>query len=221
MSNTITTFLRRSEASPLWTKLNDYWRRNLTTDDVLDVFRQAGALLEGHFILSSGRRSPIFLQKALVFSRPDLSEKLCKALAEKLVAEFGKIDVVAGPAVGGIIPGYELARQLGARAIFAERVDGELMFRRGFSIEAGERVLIAEDIVTTGLSFRETVIALEGLPGEVVGGACIMDRSNGKADVGCKLVSLAARDFPDYDPENLPPELAKLPPVKPGSRGLK
>lgn len=192
----------------------------MTTDDVLEVFRQAGALLEGHFILSSGRRSPIFLQKALVFSRPDLSEKLCAALAEKIRAAFGEIDVVAGPAVGGIVPGYELARQLGARSIFAERVDGELQFRRGFSIGEGERVLIAEDIVTTGLSFRETVIALQGLPGEVVGGACIMDRSNGKADVGCQLVALAARDFPDYDPDDLPEELAALPAVKPGSRGL-
>ncbi|MEO1406297.1 MAG: orotate phosphoribosyltransferase, partial [Pseudomonadota bacterium] len=98
----------------------------LGTDDVLDVFREAGALLEGHFILSSGRRSPVFLQKALVFSQPEKSERLCKALAEKVESEFGKIDVVAGPAVGGIIPGYELARHLNARAIFAERVDGVL-----------------------------------------------------------------------------------------------
>ncbi|MEM6412361.1 MAG: orotate phosphoribosyltransferase, partial [Pseudomonadota bacterium] len=124
------------------------------TDEVLEVFREAGALLEGHFILSSGRRSPVFLQKALVFSQPEKSEKLCKALAAIVEAEFGSIDVVAGPAVGGIVPGYELARHLGARAIFAERVDGKLTFRRGFSIGETDRVLIAEDIVTTGLSFR-------------------------------------------------------------------
>jgi orotate phosphoribosyltransferase len=192
----------------------------MTNNDVLDVFRAAGALLEGHFILSSGRRSPVFLQKALVFSRPDLSEKLCKALAAKLTQSFGKIDVVAGPAVGGIIPGYELARHLGARAIFAERVEGALEFRRGFSIAPGERVLIAEDIVTTGLSFRETVTALGKLPGTVVGGACIIDRSGGRADVGCKLISLAEVDFPDYAPDNLPAELAALPAIKPGSRGL-
>ena len=192
----------------------------MTSEDVLAVFREAGALLEGHFILSSGRRSPVFLQKALVFSQPDLSERLCKALAEKLTATFGKIDVVAGPAVGGIIPGYELARHLKARAIFAERVDGKLAFRRGFSIAEGERVLIAEDIVTTGLSFRETVEALGKLPGVVVGGACIIDRSNGKADVGCELVSLAAVDFPDYAADDLPPELAAMDAVKPGSRGL-
>lgn len=192
----------------------------MTSEDVLAVFREAGALLEGHFILSSGRRSPVFLQKALVFSQPDLSERLCKALAEKLTATFGKIDVVAGPAVGGIIPGYELARHLKARAIFAERVDGKLAFRRGFAIAEGERVLIAEDIVTTGLSFRETVEALDKLPGDVVGGACIIDRSNGKADVGCELVSLAAVDFPDYAADDLPPELAAMEAVKPGSRGL-
>ncbi|MFN4225025.1 MAG: orotate phosphoribosyltransferase [Hyphomonas sp.] len=192
----------------------------MTNNDVLDVFRQAGALLEGHFILSSGRRSPVFLQKALVFSRPDLSAALCEALAAKVTAAFGKVDVVAGPAVGGIIPGYELARHLGARAIFAERVEGQLEFRRGFSIAPGEKVLIAEDIVTTGLSFRETVEALKKLPGTTVGGACIIDRSGGRADVGCQLVSLAQVDFPDYAADALPPELAAMPAVKPGSRGL-
>ena len=192
----------------------------MTTDDVLTVFRDCGALLEGHFVLSSGKRSPVFLQKALVFSRPDLSETLCKALAPRVVAAFGEIDVVAGPAVGGIIPGYEMARQLSARSVFAERVDGELIFRRGFAIEPGERVLIMEDIVTTGLSFRETVAALAGLPGEVVGGACIIDRSGGAADVGTRLVSLAEVDFPAYDAGDIPPELAAIDPVKPGSRGL-
>jgi orotate phosphoribosyltransferase len=192
----------------------------MTSEDVLAVFRQAGALLEGHFILSSGRRSPVFLQKALVFSRPDLSELLCKALAGKVKSAFGRIDVVAGPAVGGIIPGYELARHLGARALFAERVDGQLEFRRGFTIAPGERVLIAEDIVTTGLSFRETVTALSRLPGQLVGGACIIDRSGGRAEVGCQLIALAEVNFPDYSPDDLPPELMALDAVKPGSRGL-
>ncbi|MCI4644835.1 MAG: orotate phosphoribosyltransferase [Hyphomonadaceae bacterium] len=192
----------------------------MKTEDVLDIFRDAGALFNGHFILSSGRRSPVFLQKALVFSRPDLSEKLCAALAEKVRAQFGEIDVVAGPAVGGIIPGYETARHLGARAIFAERVDGKLTFRRGFAIQPGERVLICEDIVTTGLSFRETVEALADLPGEVVGGACTIDRSGGTADVGCELVALASVQFPDYAPEDVPADLAKIEAVKPGSRGL-
>ncbi|WP_084419222.1 orotate phosphoribosyltransferase [Henriciella litoralis] len=192
----------------------------MTNEDVLECFREAGALLEGHFILSSGRRSPVFLQKALVFSQPELAARLCNALAERVREKFGKIDVVAGPAVGGIIPGYELARQLGCRSIFAERVEGELQFRRGFSIAEGERILIAEDIVTTGLSFRETVVALSKLPGEVVGGSCVIDRSNGKADVGCELVALAQVDFPDYAPDELPDELKDVPAVKPGSRGL-
>ncbi len=192
----------------------------MKNEDVLDVFRQSGALLEGHFILSSGRRSSVFLQKALVFSQPVHAERLCRALAIKVTAAFGKIDVVAGPAVGGIIPGYELARHLNARAIFAERTEGQLQFRRGFSIAPGERVLIAEDIVTTGLSFRETVDALKNLPGETVGGACIIDRSNGKADVGCKLIALARVDFPDYAADALPPALEKIPAIKPGSRGL-
>lgn len=192
----------------------------MTPDAVLDTFEQAGALLKGHFILSSGRRSPVFLQKALVFSKPDLSERLCRALAEKIAGRFGQVDVVAGPAVGGIIPGYETARHLSARAIFAERQDGALSFRRGFSIAPGERVLIVEDIVTTGLSFRETVEALGHIGANVIGGACVIDRSGGKADVGTDLVSLAQVDFPDYDPDDLPAELAALEPVKPGSRGL-
>lgn len=192
----------------------------MTNEDVLALFAEAGALLKGHFILSSGRRSPVFLQKALVFSDPASSERLCRALAEKVESTFGKIDVVAGPAIGGIIPGYETARHLGARAIFAERVDGVLTFRRGFSIEQDERVLICEDIVTTGLSFRETVEALGNWPGKIIGGACIIDRSNGRADVGCQLVSLAAVDFPDYAPDDLPPELSAMEAVKPGSRGL-
>jgi len=192
----------------------------LDTEDVLDIFRAHGALLEGHFILSSGRRSPVFLQKALVFARPEAAEELCAALAERVRNAFGEVSVVVGPAVGGIIPGYEMARQLGARAQFAERVDGRLAFRRGFSFTADDRILIMEDIVTTGLSFRETVEALAPLPGVLLGGACIIDRSGGEADVGTDLVALASRKFPDYDPEDLPAELALIEPEKPGSRGL-
>ena len=192
----------------------------MNNQDVLDVFREAGALLEGHFILSSGRRSPVFLQKALVFSQPELSAKLCAALAKKVRAELGEIDVVVGPAMGGVIPSYELARQLGCRAVFVERVDGEFQLRRSFEIKPTDRVLIAEDIVTTGLSFRETVAALKKLPGTLVGGSCIIDRSGGTVDVGCRLVSLAAIKFPDYDANDLPPELQAIPAYKPGSRGL-
>ncbi|MAK62205.1 MAG: orotate phosphoribosyltransferase [Ponticaulis sp.] len=191
----------------------------MSPEQVLETFRDAGALLEGHFILSSGRRSPVFLQKALVFSQPAVSEKLCAALAEQIRAKFGDITVVTGPAIGGIIPGYEMARQLGARAMFAERnEDDVLIYKRGFEFNEDDRILLMEDIVTTGKSFRETVAALNDYPGELIGGACIIDRSNGRADVGTDLISLAAFDFPDYDPNDLPPELAALEPVKPGSR---
>lgn len=193
----------------------------MNTQDVLNEFKSAGALLEGHFILSSGRRSPVFLQKALVFAQPKVSERLCGALAEKLTAKFGKIDIVVGPAVGGIIPGYETARALGCRSIFTERENGQMTLRRGFSIQPGERVVIVEDIVTTGLSMRETITALQQTEGEILGGACVVDRSNGAADVGLPLVSLASVDFPDYAPNALPPELQDIPAIKPGSRGLK
>lgn len=191
----------------------------MNQNQVLDEFRKADALLEGHFILSSGRRSPVFLQKALVFSQPEVSERLCSALAEQVKAKFGEITVVTGPAVGGIIPGYEMARQLGARAMFAERnEDDVLIYKRGFEFEESDRILLMEDIVTTGKSFRETVAALSTHPGQLMGGACIIDRSNGKADVGCDLLALASVDFPDYDANDLPPELAAIEPVKPGSR---
>ncbi len=194
----------------------------MTSEDVLDEFRKVGALLEGHFILSSGRRSPVFLQKALVFSHPPTTERLCGALAVKLKAAFGRIDAVVGPAVGGLVPGYETARQLGCRSLYTEREGGVMSLRRGFTIEPEERVIIVEDIVTTGVSMRETLACLKGVGANVVGAACIVDRANGKADTsGLKLVSLAAVDFPDYDANDLPPELAKLPAVKPGSRGLK
>ncbi len=193
----------------------------MNTEEVLNEFRKVDALLEGHFILSSGRRSPVFLQKALVFSHPKTSETLCSALAKKLTEKFGQIDVVCGPAVGGLIPGYETARALGCRAIFTERQDGKMTLRRGFDIKKGERVVVVEDIVTTGLSMRETFDALNLFDGDVIGGACVVDRSNGEADVGLPLVSLAAVDFPDYDENDLPPELMKIPAIKPGSRGLK
>ncbi len=192
----------------------------MTEDDVLAEFRAAGALLEGHFILSSGLRSPVFLQKMFIFMDPPRTEKLCRALAKKAEAAFGKIDVVVSPAVGGIVPGYETARQLGARAIFVERENGEFTLRRGFEIPAGARVLMVEDIITTGLSSRECIAAIRAHPGELVGAACLIDRSGGKADIGAPLVSLATLDIPAYPADQLPPEMARLPAVKPGSRGL-
>ncbi|MEQ1619669.1 MAG: orotate phosphoribosyltransferase [Terricaulis sp.] len=188
--------------------------------EILDEFRAAGALLEGHFILSSGLHSPVFFQKNAVFQDPARTERLCRGLAEKARAAFGAIDVVVSPAVGAIIPGYETARHLGARAMFVEREGGKFQLRRGFEIKQGERVLMVEDVVTTGLSSRECLDAIRGHLGILVGAACLIDRSGGKADIGAQLVSLASVEAPAYPADKLPPELAALPAVKPGSRGL-
>lgn len=192
----------------------------MTEAEVLDEFRAANALMEGHFILSSGLRSPIFLQKMLVFQDPVRTERLARALAEVITAQFGPVDLVVSPAMGGIIPGYETARALGCKAIFVERVDGQFELRRNFEIPHGARVVMVEDLVTTGLSSRECIAAIRQHPGELLGAACIIDRSNGTADVGVPLVSLCKLDIPAYPADALPPELAAIPPVKPGSRGL-
>ena len=192
----------------------------MNTEDVLAEFRAAGALLEGHFILSSGRRSPVFLQKMFIFMDPVRTERLCRALAEKIEARFGKIDYVVSPAIGGIVPGYETARALGARAVFVEREDGQFRLRRGFAIPKGARTIMVEDIITTGLSSRECLAAIAAEPGDLVGAACLIDRSGGKVDIGVPYVALASYFVPDYAPDALPPELAALPAVKPGSRGL-
>lgn len=193
----------------------------MTRDEVVAEFKAAGALLEGHFILSSGLRSPVFLQKMFVFQDPVRTERLCRALAAKINASFGTIDYVVSPAVGGIVPGYETARHLGAKAVFVERENGVFTFRRGFAIPAGARVVMVEDIVTTGLSSRECLSAIAQEPGQLVGAACLIDRSGGTADVGAPLVSLAQLSIPAYPADRLPPELASIPPIKPGSRGLK
>lgn len=193
----------------------------MNTDQVLDVFRECGALLEGHFILSSGLRSPVFLQKAKVFMYPDRAERLCRALAEKLRTEgYGGVSKIVSPAIGGIIPGYETARHLGVPAIYTERVEGRFELRRGFQLARDEKVLVVEDIVTTGLSIRECIDCLKGIGAEVVAAACLIDRSAGEADVGVPLVALASYKVPAYPADALPPELAAIPAVKPGSRGL-
>jgi orotate phosphoribosyltransferase len=193
----------------------------MTADEVLDVFRECGALMEGHFILSSGLRSPVFLQKARVFMHPDQAERLCRALADKLRLEgYSQVSKIVSPAVGGIIPGYETARHLGIPAIYTERVGGRFELRRGFEIAPGERVLIVEDIVSTGLSIRECVEAVRALGADVIAAACLIDRSAGEADIGVPLVALARYKVPAYSADQLPPELAAIPAIKPGSRGL-
>ena len=192
----------------------------MTVDEVLEIFRSAGAILHGHFILSSGLHSPVFLQKARVFMHADKTETLCKALAKRIRDQgLGKIDYVVGPAIGGLIPAYETSRHLGVPAIWVERENGEFRLRR-FEIEKGARVVIVEDIVTTGLSIRETIACLEGLGAEVIAAACIIDRSAGKADVGTKLIALAEYEVPAYAVNKLPAELAAIPAIKPGSRNI-
>jgi orotate phosphoribosyltransferase len=193
----------------------------VTTDEVLDLFRESGALLEGHFILSSGLRSPIFLQKAKVFMHPAKAERLCRALAEKIrAAGYGDVSQIVSPAVGGIIPGYETARHLGVPAIYTERVEGKFELRRGFELQPGEKVIIVEDIVSTGISIRECIEAIRKTGANVVAAACLIDRSAGEAEIGVPLVSLVEYKVPAYPADALPPELAAIPAVKPGSRGL-
>lgn len=194
----------------------------MTQDEVLNEFRAAGALLEGHFVLSSGLHSNRYLQCARVLMDPARAAKLCAVLARQVREMISSpIDLVASPAMGGVIVGYEMGRQLGVPAIFFERVDGKLALRRGFTIEKGQRVLMVEDIVTTGLSSRECIEGINEEGGITVGAACLIDRSGGKADVGVPLAALTRLDVPTWAADRLPPELAGVPATKPGSRGLK
>ena len=193
----------------------------MTGDEVRAVFRDCGAVLEGHFVLSSGLHSPTFLQKARVFMHADATARLCAALAAKVRAGgLGPIDYVVGPAVGGIIPAYEMGRQLDLPAVWVEREEGRFQLRR-FQIERGARCLVVEDIVTTGLSVRETIACLTDLGAEVAGTAVIVDRSGSGADVGAApVIALAEWTIPTYAADALPPELAALPTTRPGSRAL-
>jgi orotate phosphoribosyltransferase len=191
----------------------------MTDDEILAEFRDADALLEGHFILSSGLRSPRYLQCARVLMDPARAERLATVLAAKLPAEVREqVDSVISPAMGGVIIGQELARALGKPAMFVERPEGTFELRRGFRLRAGERVLLVEDVVTTGLSSREAIAAIERAGGKVIGAASLVDRSSGKADLGVPFTPLIRIDVPAYEADALPPELAALPAVKPGSR---
>lgn len=191
-------------------------------EQVLEEFRAAGALLEGHFLLSSGLHSPVYLQCALVLKSPKRAEKLCRALACRVKEQLkDKIELVVSPAMGGVVVGYEMARQLGVDGIFTERAEGGMTLRRGFSVPNGAQVLMVEDVVTTGLSSRECIDAIREAGGQVVGAAALVDRSGGRADLGVPLVPLLQIDAPAYREEELPEELKAIPAVKPGSRGLK
>ena len=191
----------------------------MTDEEILAEFRAAEALLEGHFILSSGLRSPRYLQCARVLMDGRRAERLARALADKIPSELREqIEAVVSPAMGGVIIGHEMGRALGRPAMFVERPDGEFHLRRGFSIEPGTRVLMVEDVVTTGLSSREAIAALQAAGGDVIAEAALVDRSAGQADLGVPFVPLIRIDVPTYSAEDLPPDLAAIPAVKPGSR---
>jgi orotate phosphoribosyltransferase len=186
------------------------------TTTVIDKFKATGALLEGHFVLTSGLHSANYLQCALVLQQPRDAEEFAKALSEHFKDD--DIQLVAAPAIGGIVIGYEVARQLGARFIWTERVEGEMTIRRGFSVSPGERTLVVEDVVTTGGSTLETVMALKAAGADVIGAASIIDRSSGRADVGVPRVALATLDVPSVDPSHCDLCSQGIPAIKPGSR---
>ncbi|MEP6866972.1 MAG: orotate phosphoribosyltransferase [Novosphingobium sp.] len=191
----------------------------MNEDDVLAEFRASKALLEGHFLLSSGRHSAHFLQCARVLADPERASRLALALAATLPRDLKKqITKVVSPAMGGVIIGHEMGRALGVEAMFVERPTGTFELRRGFTLEPGDKVLMVEDVVTTGLSSREAIAAITAAGGEVVAGAALVDRSNGSADLGVPLFALIALNFPTYAPDEVPESLAATPAIKPGSR---
>ncbi len=191
----------------------------MTNDEVLAEFRAAEALLEGHFILSSGLHSPRYLQCARVLMDGARAERLARALAAKLSLEVREsIDAVVSPAMGGVIIGHEMGRALGVPAMFVERPDGSFRLRRGFALKSGARVLMVEDVVTTGLSSREAIKAIGEAGGSVVAAASLVDRSGRSVDLGVPYTALIRLDVPTYPADDLPAELAVIPGVKPGSR---
>jgi orotate phosphoribosyltransferase len=187
--------------------------------EILAEFRAAEALLEGHFLLSSGLHSPRYLQCARVLMDPVRASRLASALVASLPRELrARIEIVVSPAMGGIIAGHEIARALGVEALFVERPTGAFELRRGFRLAPGQKVLLVEDVVTTGLSSREAIVAIEAAGGEVIAAAALVDRSNGSADLGVPFHPLLRLNVPAYPADSLPPELAALPAQKPGSR---
>jgi orotate phosphoribosyltransferase len=191
----------------------------MTDEEVLHEFREAGALLEGHFLLSSGRHSTHYLQCARVLMSPARADRLARALCQKLPRELrARIDAVVSPAMGGLIIGHEMGRALDKDSMFLERPTGTFGLRRGFRLDPGAKVLMVEDVVTTGLSSREAIAAVAREGGEVIAEAALVDRSNGSVDLGVPFYPLIDINFPTYDESELPPELAAIPVTKPGSR---
>lgn len=191
----------------------------MTDEEIIAEFRASDALLEGHFVLSSGRHSDRYLQCARVLMNAERADRLARALAQKLPREIrSQIDVVVSPAMGGLIIGHEMGRALGKDALFLERPTGTFELRRGFRLEPGQKVLMVEDVVTTGLSSREAIAAVHREGGEVIAEASLVDRSNGSVDLGVPFFPLIAIAVPSYDESEVPPELAAIPVTKPGSR---
>jgi orotate phosphoribosyltransferase len=191
----------------------------MTEAEILDEFRAAEALLEGHFVLSSGLHSSRYLQCARVLMNPRRAERLARALADRVSAELrSQLQAVVSPAMGGVIIGHEMGRALSLPAMFVERPTGTFELRRGFRLTPGTRVLLVEDVVTTGLSSREAILAIARAGGEVIAAASLVDRSNGTVDLGVPFTPLLRLDVPTYEADALPPEFAALPAIKPGSR---
>ena len=195
----------------------------MSEKEVLNVYKSIGALLEGHFVLSSGLHSRMYLQSALIFSNTSIAESLCVSLAQKLqsVININDIDLVVSPAMGGVIVGYELSRNIKKPNIFAERKEGKFSIRRGFEINKGQKILVVEDIVTTGKSSLECFECIRDLGGEVICEAALINRGGNSVDLGVPLVTLANLNIPNYDSNNLPEDLKNIPAIKPGSRPSK
>jgi orotate phosphoribosyltransferase len=192
----------------------------LSLEESLKILKETNAVIEGHFILSSGLHSPKYVQCAQLMSKPSKALKICESLAEKIKNELDEFDLILSPAMGGIIVGYELGKLLNKETIFSERVNGEFKLRRDFKIEKGSKVLIVEDVITTGKSSLECSKLVTFNKGIIVGYASIIDRSNGKSDIKNKIVSQVEINIPTYQKDKLPKELLSIPPIKPGSRNL-
>ena len=192
----------------------------LSYKESLKILKEANAIIDGHFILSSGLHSPQYVQCAQLMSKPDLAVKLCKSLSEKIKNEFQDFDIILSPAMGGIIVGYEIGKHMNKETIFCERIKGEFKLRRDFSLQKNQKVLIIEDVITTGKSSLECSKLVELSGASIIGYACIIDRSNGKSLIKSKIVSQIELNIPTYSEENLPNNLLSIKAVKPGSRNL-
>jgi len=192
----------------------------LSLEESLKILKETNAVIEGHFILSSGLHSPKYVQCAQLMSKPSQALQICESLAEKIKNELDEFDLILSPAMGGIIVGYELGKILNKETIFSERVNGEFKLRRDFKIKKGSKVLIVEDVITTGKSSLECSKLVTFNKGIIVGYASIIDRSNGKSDIQNKIVSQVEINIPTYQKDKLPKELLSIPPIKPGSRNL-